>query len=73
MSLHVIADEDVLVRAKMADHRLCDVIAIDLLSQLTNQHPSLLSHLLNLTLHTMALSAHINEVVIAYHQLLPSL
>ena len=51
MSLHVVTDKDIFVRSKMADHRLGDVIAVDLLPQLTNQHPSLLSHLLNLTLY----------------------
>lgn len=48
---HVLVNESFLVRAEMANHRLCDVIAIDLLSELTNQHSSLLFHLVNLTLH----------------------
>lgn len=50
--LHVLADEDLFVRAKMTNHRLGDVITVYLLPQLTNQHPSLLAHLLHLTLHT---------------------
>ena len=50
MSFHVLFYECFLVRTEVTNQTLGDVIAIDLVSQLLDQHCSLLLHLINLSL-----------------------